>query len=153
MPETTRRADVPRTRARVKGRDQAQASDPGSPDSELQRAIRRARRGMDLARSQGDSRREMIHLCELDTLRAKLAKLDPKGQKSISLVPSAAPSGATCTYVQPAPKAPASPPAPEGPPKVTMKRKDPRGLAAHASRHRRLKEADQGSRTKDGGER
>jgi hypothetical protein len=137
----------PRTPPPARPRPQARRT----ASDELRRAIRRTRHAMDLARVQGDYQRELVHLCELDTLRAKLAKLDPEGREVTTLAPSPAPEGATCTYVRP--PAPDEAPAKPRPEKrrIAPNRRDPRKLAARADRHRRSKQGSGGSRS-DGGD-
>lgn len=107
---------------------------------------------MDLARSQGDAHREIIHSCELDTLRARLRKMEIQDHGPTSLVPSAPPEGAVCTVIRPEV---ANEQRCEVPEKTRIspdvERKDPRRLAAKARRHRGLKGRREGKYVPGGG--
>ena len=137
MNEEAERADAPDPRA-LSGRARAEIS-------ALRRAIRRSRHAMDLARKQGDRERELIHLCELDTLRAQLKKIDLEDGGPTTLIPSPPPKGAVCTLIGASTRQGPLLEQPQAPrPSPAVKRKDPRNLAAKARRHRALKGRHEG---------
>ena len=137
MNEEAERAHAPDPRA-LPGRAQDEIS-------ALRRAIRRSRQAMDLARQQGDRERELIHLCELDTLRARLKKIDLEEGGPVTLIPSPPPKGAVCRVIGASTRQESRLEQPQAPrPSPIVKRKDPRSLAAKARRHRALKGRHEG---------
>ena len=137
MNEEAERAHAPDLRA-LSGRARDEIS-------ALRRAIRRSRHAMDLARQQGDREREFIHLCELDTLRARLKKIDLEDGGPTTLIPSPPPEGAVCTVIGTPTRQDLRLERPQGPrPSPIVERKDPRNLAAKARRHRALKGRHEG---------
>ena len=137
MNEEAERAHAPDLRA-LSGRARDEIS-------ALRRAIRRSRHALDLARQQGDREREFIHLCELDTLRARLKKIDLEDGGPTTLIPSPPPEGAVCTVIGTPTRQDLRLERPQGPrPSPIVERKDPRNLAAKARRHRALKGRHEG---------
>mgnify|MGYP001207076991 CR=1 FL=1 len=137
MNEEAERADAPDPRP-LSGRARAEIS-------ALRRAIRRSRHAMDLARQQGDRERELIHLCELDSLRARLKKIDLEDDGPTTLIPSPPPEGAVCTVIGTSTRQGLRVEQPQGPrTSPIVERKDPRNLAAKARRHRVLKGRHEG---------
>ena len=137
MNEVAKRAHAPDLSA-LSGRAQDEIS-------ALRRAIRRSRHAMDLARQQGDRERELIHLCELDTLRARLKKIDLEDSGPTTLIPSPPPEGAVCRVIGASTMQDPRLELPQAPrPSPAVERKDPRNLAAKARRHRALKGRHEG---------
>lgn len=137
MNEEAERAHAPVLRA-LSGRTRDEIS-------ALRRAIRRSRHAMDLARQQGDRERELIHLCELDTLRSRLKKMDFQEGGPATLIPSPPPEGAVCTVIGASTRQDSRLEQPQGPrSSPIVERKDPRSLAAKARRHRALKRRHEG---------
>ena len=100
---------------------------------------------MDLARQQGDRERELIHLCELDSLRARLKKIDLEDCGPTTLIPSPPPEGAVCTVIGASTRQESRLEQPQAPrPSPTVERNDPRKLAVKARRHQALKGRHEG---------